>query len=610
MGWLFLRSYARLLHNLAYIFDTEGLGAIYTSKLLRKLGIDTTRRPKTFGGNECVQRSKDKTHRRSNSQIVTVETEETVTVKNETNNQKASEIRFNHEKFSEKNALNMTEVSTTHNESQTTGNNTKIQTSRKVGIRTEVPQETSMGIDPNKTKVLKAAIKKQVPKLDNIIDCLHYRFEESYNALSTAFNLFDQLEDGYIARLDFRRVLQEFGLNSSVTDLDYFLSRIGLRSIRGQINYKEFLNKFQSKAENSITTRIVTNKQYLSCDKYCLGVITPHEFKSGIEKRLGYLMSERQWEQLKTDVGQDKDGLIPYTKFLQLFDVFPGSWNKRQEGNIDVMQISPDDMPQPSAVNRLKEKAKSYMTQRDISVPRMDGTRTVAEIQKLLDELFKNRMHTFDKHFKEMDRKMMGRMSKWQFGALLKLCGLILTTSELDKIWGTLNVGSDGMYSYSALIRHFIQFKVLPGAEEKQNPIFEDTRELIEAAKLVQRERREHRLKSELEKTTTNISHSHTVEVEHANARESQHEISLIQQNQAPPKPCTTVMNTMQPSYVVTKPLSTKDLLVKCKQDVINNWNGLKSVFKFVDKGGTATITINEMMVSLLRIYEVFFTEY
>lgn len=60
---------------------------------------------------------------------------------------------------------------------------------------------------------------------------------------------------------------------------------------------------------------------FRSCDKYGLGVITPHEFRSGIEKRLGYPMSEHQWEQVKCDVGQDSDGLIPYNKFLQMFDV-------------------------------------------------------------------------------------------------------------------------------------------------------------------------------------------------------------------------------------------------------------------------------------------------
>lgn len=54
------------------------------------------------------------------------------------------------------------------------------------------------------------------------------QFEESYNAMLSAFDLFDYLSDGYISRVDFRRVLQEFGLNISVTDLDNFLARWGV----------------------------------------------------------------------------------------------------------------------------------------------------------------------------------------------------------------------------------------------------------------------------------------------------------------------------------------------------------------------------------------------
>lgn len=52
-----------------------------------------------------------------------------------------------------------------------------------------------------------------------------FQFEESYNAILTAFELFDHLSDGYISRVDFRRVLQEFGFNISISDLDHFLSR-------------------------------------------------------------------------------------------------------------------------------------------------------------------------------------------------------------------------------------------------------------------------------------------------------------------------------------------------------------------------------------------------
>ena len=41
----------------------------------------------------------------------------------------------------------------------------------------------------------------------------------------TAFQLFDFLNDGYISKIDFRRVLTEFGLSISPSELDYFLKK-------------------------------------------------------------------------------------------------------------------------------------------------------------------------------------------------------------------------------------------------------------------------------------------------------------------------------------------------------------------------------------------------
>ena len=39
--------------------------------------------------------------------------------------------------------------------------------------------------------------------------------------------------------------------------------RASIRSIRGQLNYKDFLYKYQSKSDNSITNRIVTNQSHV-----------------------------------------------------------------------------------------------------------------------------------------------------------------------------------------------------------------------------------------------------------------------------------------------------------------------------------------------------------
>lgn len=587
-------------------YDKEGLGAIRTSLFLKRAAIDT--RPKTFS-----HRSKTsvelKVRPKSEAKVVTL-----------THNSQTEE--------SEPSAQDIPGETT-----QETAEPTKETDNTDKNKASELATSKDSG-EPDKGEEIKINIsrkKKVQPKLENIIDCLHYRFEESYNAMLSAFDLFDYLSDGYISRVDFRRVLQEFGLNISVTDLDNFLARNGVRTIRGQVNYKEFLNKFQSKSENSVTNRVVTSQQFQdkkfpawplpqhsltseeldvrlvdllhgdflkligyfkSCDKYGLGVITPHEFRSGIEKRLGYPMSERQWEQVKCDVGQDSDGLIPYNKFLQMFDVPPGSWNRKQEGGLDVCQVVPASMVQSSAVDRLREKAKTFMHSQPeaVGVQPQDNIRTITDVMKILEELFRNRFHTFDKHFQDMDRRKTGRMSKWQFGALLRLCGVSLTNSELDRVWVRLNVSNDGMYSYKSLIKAFAHKQT--GQDVRREQTDSDTRELIETAKRVQRERREKSVSSQQQKTTTTVT-TNTGEV--ATTTQTTTVASVTENNTKTTTVDTVVAQKAPGTALSNKSQRTRDLLNKIKSQVVGNWEGLKTVFKFIDKNGNATISISDM---------------
>lgn len=587
-------------------YDKEGLGAIRTSLFLKRAAIDT--RPKTFS-----HRSKTsvelKVRPKSEAKVVTL-----------THNSQTEE--------SEPSAQDIPGETT-----QETAEPTKETDNTDKNKASELATSKDSG-EPDKGEEIKINIsrkKKVQPKLENIIDCLHYRFEESYNAMLSAFDLFDYLSDGYISRVDFRRVLQEFGLNISVTDLDNFLARNGVRTIRGQVNYKEFLNKFQSKSENSVTNRVVTSQQFQdkkfpawplpqhsltseeldvrlvdllhgdflklighfkSCDKYGLGVITPHEFRSGIEKRLGYPMSERQWDQVKCDVGQDSDGLIPYNKFLQMFDVPPGSWNRKQEGGLDVCQVVPASMVQSSAVDRLREKAKTFMHSQPeaVGVQPQDNIRTITDVMKILEELFRNRFHTFDKHFQDMDRRKTGRMSKWQFGALLRLCGVSLTNSELDRVWVRLNVSNDGMYSYKSLIKAFAHKQT--GQDIRMEQTDSDTRELIETAKRVQRERREKSVSSQQQKTTTTVT-TNTGEV--ATTTQTMTVASVTENNTKTTTVDTVVAQKAPGTALSNKSQRTRDLLNKIKSQVVGNWEGLKTVFKFIDKNGNATISISDM---------------
>ncbi|WAR09378.1 EFCB6-like protein [Mya arenaria] len=442
---------------------------------------------------------------------------------------------------------------------------------------------------------------KQIPKLENIIDCLHYKFEEGYQSLLTAFQLFDFLNDGWVSRIDFRRVLAEFALPISPTELDHFLKRSGLRPVKGQVNYREFLGRYQAKSMQALTARAATDSQtvhadggsgadgmsaellearlvdflhgdlikliahFRRCDRYNLHVVTAHEFRAAIEARLGYAMTEQQWETIRQEAGTDRDGLLQ-----------PGSWNLRAEGGIQVAQVPAADLPVPPQVDRLRERAKTEMVPPPQPPPadNKDSVRSLDELTARLDELFKNRFHTFDK---------------------------VRTVAVAG---GTGSGLGDPEHLHGR--HHFVNYKI--PHEQKENVIYEnmfnideadeiwyepedDTKELVEVARRIQRERREEQMKRDhLARTQARSKNEDWVpEVTTFDERTPRAVTASTSVSSVPTVPASRA------SFASVQSVRTKSLLVKIRTDVINNWEGLKSVFKYIDRNGTCYIPSAEM---------------
>lgn len=60
----------------------------------------------------------------------------------------------------------------------------------------------------------------------------------------------------------------------------------------------------------------------------------------------------------------------------------PGSWNKKQEGGLDVNLVVPSTMVHSSAVDRLREKAKTFMHPQPeaVSLQPQDNVRTITDV--------------------------------------------------------------------------------------------------------------------------------------------------------------------------------------------------------------------------------------
>ena len=57
----------------------------------------------------------------------------------------------------------------------------------------------------------------------------------------------------------------------------------------------------------------------------------------------------------------DKNIIIILCSKIFLIFSRPGAWNQKSEGIIQVLQVSPTDMPVPPEVERLKERSKTMV---------------------------------------------------------------------------------------------------------------------------------------------------------------------------------------------------------------------------------------------------------
>ena len=57
--------------------------------------------------------------------------------------------------------------------------------------------------------------------------------------------------------------------------------------------------------------------------------MTQYEFKDIVEQALGYKMDNDQFKQLKEQVVLDPDGLVPYSKFMESFNIKYANQNNK-----------------------------------------------------------------------------------------------------------------------------------------------------------------------------------------------------------------------------------------------------------------------------------------
>ncbi|XP_013416722.1 EF-hand calcium-binding domain-containing protein 6 isoform X2 [Lingula anatina] len=428
--------------------------------------------------------------------------------------------------------------------------------------------------------------RRETPKLESVVDCLHYQFEQNYTSLLLGCRLFDFLGDGHIARIDLKKVLHAFGFPISSIELESFLARCHVRTMQGQLNYNELLLKYMNKSNQSLLSRVVNDsfhvfsrsalppltedmtaedlearlveflhKDFLAligslrgADRYELGVIPQYEFRDAIQKVLKRTLSDGEWQKLIAEVGQDADGLIPYNTFLEQFACStPGGWNQKTVGGFLERKVS--DMRTPPEVQQLRE-AKEREEVADIK----KGSTRKEELNKKIKQLLKEKFHAVDKLYKKMDRRQTGRLSKEQMGAILKEF-LGFGPEEVDLVWKDIPLFEDHLTTWSKFMAQFVKVNGLvksPEKSESRTPL----PPVSKASQLTPAEA-ERKQKERDNKLDTLLPRENAATELHSGGKEG--------------------------------------LMNKIKSDVLTNWEHLKFIFKNLDTVGTAYVPCTEM---------------
>nr|XP_039247423.1 EF-hand calcium-binding domain-containing protein 6-like [Styela clava] len=308
----------------------------------------------------------------------------------------------------------------------------------------------------------------------NIERWLKDKFREGFNRMRSEFRKADPDKVGTVSRDNFRRVLAQMDLYlREDSALNMFLARCGL-SERGDINYVQFLTKFQDRSEDGVPHAILSNPEHRfnkdpravtpkstvtavesklmtlfqsnflallgmfhKIDKHHQDIISQQEFRAAIESRFQIEVSDSEFEMFMENVPLDKDGNVRYPDFMAQFDAKKGApslWGGKSVATI--------------ATNKEKQKR---------SLPAVDKQRSVEELHDILRDLVKNDMNKLETEFRKLDEYNSGRLTQEMMYNLLHNMNIQrpMTRGEIRRLWDTYIINKNRTFTFLELIRFY-----------------------------------------------------------------------------------------------------------------------------------------------------------
>uniref|UniRef100_A0A1I8IF42 Calmodulin n=1 Tax=Macrostomum lignano TaxID=282301 RepID=A0A1I8IF42_9PLAT len=451
-------------------------------------------------------------------------------------------------------------------------------------------------------------LRQRRPLFEHFMDNLFYIFDEAYNAMLVTFRHCDALQDGYASLTTFQSILQQFGFETRISDLEQFQQRFSMRSARGTLSYTELLDRLNARGPNSLLHKYLLSDRspvgldetftpssapltpyqlelqllrffhrdylqmyfgFLRHDQKKSGIITEAAFRSVLRRLLPEdELGDAQLDEVLAKISRNRSGAVPYRAFLELFHISPNSWNRdAAAGRVRISRPPTPLRPQSASVSagsaaaaleelRLSRAAQEEAATAQDRLATRRGDRPVSETSLLVEDTLRHRFHQVDKLYKQMDRRNTGRLSKAQFRSLLGAASVTLTDSELDTLWSTLDTDVQGGWTYRQMVRYFM------------TNLHERTQERL--------------------RTTNGGRNGWRCQTADPNVTRLRQWRAANQQRATQPSRAQPAARLSTPQEVVD--LRADALIDKCRLVVVENWDELKRVLRHLDPQGTSHI--------------------
>ncbi|XP_047430733.1 EF-hand calcium-binding domain-containing protein 6-like [Mugil cephalus] len=336
----------------------------------------------------------------------------------------------------------------------------------------------------------------QIESLDNLSPAMalaKIRDLASVSApnLYKAFSAFDQSGTGVVGALEFRRVLENFCARLSDRQYRYMLTKLELDSEKCTVNWKDFLNKFQSQSpqmlesasgrnterETNLRSSIQTKtsgvtellrhvqegvsghlheitKELMELDPSNSTEISKEQFRQLCDRHCLRLTND-QFECVWNQMPVNEQRKLQYTEFLKRFGGLDRNLSLPEPGGTKS-ETRPFCSDTGGAILHRTKSAPQSSSRRPSSVGRPGTGSPLGSTERRLRGTVQRCWKEIQKKCAEQDAQQDGHIGAASFLEILQSLNINMTQDQFAYLAGKLDVMNDGRVSYQDFLRHFL----------------------------------------------------------------------------------------------------------------------------------------------------------